>query len=124
MNRLSLIQIELEGKISPYLSKIVNQVQLTETSEKIKSEEEKIRQINEKEARIRSIEEQESEVSAIIKEDYSKLLSSYKNICSELEKPKYQIADDISMAARIAFDSDKFDEFTNSFDRRGSLLDF
>ena len=123
VSKLSMTQTALEGEIGPYLSKVVNQAQLIETSEKIKSEEGKVQQINEKEARIKSIEEQETEVSTLIKEDYSKLLTAYGNICSELEKPKYQIADDISMAARIAFDADKFDEFTNSFDRRGNLLD-
>lgn len=110
-----------KADLAPLLLKIKDQEALNSLIKNLEIEEEKIRKILEKEKRLESLESQGKELNKVILDDYNKLIDCYLDLVGELEKSEYQLDSDISISAQVSFDTNKFDQFTNAFDRRGNI---
>jgi len=107
--------------LKPLLKKVTDKEALDLADKNLKNEEGKLRSIEEIEKKKASIKKQGVECKDEIKQQYKNLVEHYKDYIIEIARPDYQFEEDIKITAEVAFDSDKFNEFVSSFDRRGNL---
>lgn len=119
--KINTQKIIVEEKLKPLLTKVTDKETLDLADKNLKIEENKLRNIDEIEKKKKSIHKQGSECKDEIKQLYKDLVGYYKDYVTEISKPDYQFEEDIKISAEVAFNSDKFNEFVNSFDRRGNM---
>lgn len=114
------VNVKVEA-LKPLLKKVTDKESLELAGENLTIEENKLRNIDEIDKKKAAIKDQGVDCKAEIDKKYDELIGLYKSYVVEIAKPDYQFEEDIKISAEVAFDSDKFDEFVGSFDRRGNL---
>jgi hypothetical protein len=111
----------VSSELSPLVLKVVDQNLISETQEKIEIETEKLKSIKQFEDNIKTSSIRIGDTLEVLKNQYESLMQIYKSYETELNKPEFQIDDDLKISSRIAVDEKKLDIFFNSFDRRVNL---
>lgn len=111
-------------EIKPLASKVVDQSLLLETQEKIDIEHEKLKKIVQLKNKINTSSSQTKEILEVLKNQHKELILIYSSFETELNKPEFQISDDLKVTSRVSFDEEKFNNFFNAFDRRANLKPF
>jgi hypothetical protein len=112
---------KIDEALKPLLKKVTDKESLDLADKNLKVEEGKLRNIDEIDKKKASIKKEGLDCKVDLKEQYDGLVNHYKNYVIEIAKPDYQFEEDIRISAEVAFDSDKFNEFVGSFDRRGNM---
>lgn len=116
-NESSIISEALE----PLTHKIKDQALLAELNKKLSEENKKLEEINAKEEKRNSARKSSLEITRAVMDSYEELLDEYLSIGKALQDKNFQPGNEISIQAQVCLDQDKFEEFSRSFDRRGSI---
>lgn len=122
--RLRQIEVESAARqetLRPLSVKITDQETLKEATAALEKEKEKLRQLQQLSEKRQSILHEGNDTKSQLQTEYSRLSGLYQAYVDELNKPDYHPEGEISVNARISFNAEKFDRFTNCFDRRGNV---
>ena len=116
----------LEQKISiineaifPLESKVKDKAELDKLNKQLQAEELKLKKINDKENARKIVYDNGTSCREEIKSLYQDLFSQYKLLC--LKVSEYQVDEDIQVEAKISVNTEKFDIFTECFNRNGNI---
>lgn len=110
-----------QEKLRPLSVKITDQEALKAAMLALDKEKEKLRQLQQLSERRNSILNEGKDTKRHLQEEYERLTNLYRDYVTELSKPEYHSEDEISVTARISFNTEKFDRFIGCFDRRGNI---
>lgn len=105
--------------ILPLEGKVQNKTELDRLNKQLKDEETKLKQINEKLNARKIVGQNGIACRSEIDNYYSQLVDLYRELCQKVSE--YQVDDDIQIEAKLSVDSEKFDVFTQCFNRTGNI---
>ncbi|WP_369819761.1 TrlF family AAA-like ATPase [Oleiphilus sp. HI0066] len=109
------------NRLTPLSNKVKDQEALAALNKTQSIEKEKLNQILGIEQHIQSINARGKEVYEQIVNHHKQLTECYLNISNELTKTDYQLDEGIGIKGDLGINTDKFNEFIKSFDRRTNL---
>ncbi|NYS59579.1 TrlF family AAA-like ATPase [Vreelandella salicampi] len=113
--------LSIEEDLKPIVRKFTDKEALNTSSDQLKKEEHKLKNIDDIEKKKIAIRESGIECKEEIKKLYRMLINCYKEYAEEILKPEYQPEEDLKISAEISFNEERFGEFVSSFDRRGNM---
>ncbi len=125
ISKLEKIISEIENYLKPFQEKIKNQKLLENLSQRIKTEKDKIIEIDSKTKELHKIVERARQINAEILANYKVIFDSFLEIERELQLDKFKkIGEDLELQSTLHFDLTKFQAFTALFDGRSRLSQF
>nr|WP_246874529.1 hypothetical protein [Pantoea ananatis] len=110
-----------QERLLPLSVKITDQETLKAALGALEKEKEKLRNLQQLSERRRSIFQEGNDTKSQLHAEYATLADLYQTYTAELSKPEYHPAGEISISASISLNTEKFERFTGSFDRRGNM---
>ncbi|EGQ7914087.1 TPA: TrlF family AAA-like ATPase [Vibrio parahaemolyticus] len=103
----------------PLESKVQDKAALDNLNKQLKAEELKLKQINEKDNARKIVDENGISCRAEIDSLYKDLFSHYQQLSDKVSE--YQVDEDIQIKAKLSVNTEKFDLFTQCFNRTGNV---
>ena len=120
--RLSVVEKKLAAvseSLLPLESKVQDKTALDNLNKQLKAEELKLKQINGKDNARKVVDENGISCRAEIDSLYKNLFSHYQQLSSKVAE--YQVDEDIRIEAKLSVNTEKFDVFTQCFNRNGNI---
>ncbi|MEM5528718.1 TrlF family AAA-like ATPase [Gammaproteobacteria bacterium AS21] len=103
----------------PLESKVQDKVALDNLNKQLKAEDQKLKKINEKDRARKVVVQNGVGCRAEINTLYQEMFSQYQQLSAKISE--YQIDEDIKIEAKLSVNTEKFDVFTQCFNRNGNL---
>lgn len=122
ISRLENIIDKIIIDLKPFQDRIKNQKLLENLSQRLKTEKNKLTEIDSKTKELNKIIERARQINSEIIDNYKIIFDSYIEVESELQLDKYKkISDDLELQSTLHYDLSKFQSFTSLFDGRSRL---
>ncbi|ENO1231333.1 ATPase [Vibrio alginolyticus] len=103
----------------PLESKVQDKAALDNLNKQLKAEEQKLKQIREKMGARKIVDQNGIACRTEIDNLYKQLFELYQQLCEKVAE--YKVDDDIQIEAKLSVNSEKFDVFTQCFNRNGNM---
>jgi len=120
--RLKVIEQKLAAvneSLLPLESKVKEQVALDNLNKQLKVEEQKLKQINEKNSARKIVDQNGVACRSEIDTLYQEMFSYYQRFSAKVAE--YQVDEDIQIEAKLSVNTERFDVFTQCFNRNGNV---
>ena len=112
LDNVSESLLPLEGKVQ-------DKTELDSLNKQLKDEEKKLKLINEKLNARKVVDQNGMSCRSEIDNYYIQLVALYRELCQKVSE--YQVNDDIQIVAKLSVNPEKFDVFTQCFNRTGNI---